>query len=89
MARDTSLQVIRHWPGGTGSRVPTLVVCDEHRKITSWGFQCNNDTGPGKELHQCAGRLNPGNPDGLSVPKIELERHYLASFLRQLYAHVR
>lgn len=45
--------------------------------------------GRAKNCISAPGRRNLGNPDALSVSKVELQRHYLASFLCQLYAHVR
>jgi len=81
------MQVIQNWPGGEGTRVPTVVVYDRDQDLSSWGFLCAGDTGPGKVQHECPWLADLGNPGRIPTRSIP-GCLYLIDFLDQLYRHV-
>lgn len=87
MTKTTPVTIIEDWPGGTGQRVPTMVVSDQDDNISSWGFECAGDTGPGKFHHQCSGRMKLGVP--VTIHDRIVNRAWLTAFLREQYLHVK
>lgn len=92
--------IINNWPGCSTKneqKVPTTLVYNPGGSVSSWGFMCEDDDGPGKvrreffkifleeamlQTAQTAGV--PGAPADLSGAK-----QLVADFLRQVYAHVK
>lgn len=87
MARRTPMKRISSWPGGSGRRVPTSVAYGSQGEISSWGFQCTEDTCSNLNLTVLIENAD-GQPISTMSPHAN-RRPRLTDFLRCLYRHVK
>lgn len=60
------MNIIETWPGGTNTKVPTLISIDQSGEVGSWGFLCERDSIHTKSLFKVfldSTVLNSADPD--------------------------
>ncbi|KAH8898753.1 hypothetical protein GQ53DRAFT_710631 [Thozetella sp. PMI_491] len=98
----TPIHILQNWPGCSTrneQKVPTCLVYnqDKDRTLSSWGFLCEEDDGPGKQRFEFfkifldSKTLQGAHRQGIpSVPATSADAQQLVrDYLEQIYFHVK